>query len=362
MVNIRILNSKNIRDLRRKKVIKNNMKIAILIPCHNEERSIRATIESCLNQSRKPDTILVVDDGSTDRTSEILASFGSAIKVVTISKATGNKSYAQEYGLKFIKEDIFIATDGDTILDKNLVKYVEEGFQDNNVVAVAGYVRSQSYNWLTACRAFEYAVGQNLHKLAQHHINFLFVIPGAAGAFRTSEFFKHIKFEHDTLTEDLDFTYRLHRKNLKVLYDRRVVVFTQDPNTLRAYINQMRRWFGGGWQCLMKHWDLATKEPRIAFELTLMYLEGIIFSVLLFAVPILSLKFFLMFVLSYLIVAVAFACFAVYKEKRIDLIWVPIPYLLLVFLNAYIFLEQMVKEVFLRRKNLNWFKPERVNV
>lgn len=338
------------------------MKISIIIPCHNEERSIRSTIQSCLDQTRKPDEILVVNDGSTDNTASILHSFGKQIKVVTIPLATGNKSHAQERGLKFITGDVFIATDGDTILDKDFVKYVEENFQDENIVAVAGYVRSININWLTACRAFEYAVGQNLHKLAQHHMNFLFVIPGAAGAFRTKDFFQHIRFDHDTLTEDLDFTYRLHRNGLKVFYDRRIVVFTQDPTTLGAYINQMRRWFGGGWQCLLKHRDLALKQPKIAFELSLMYLEGIVFSLLLFVIPFLSLRFFLLFVASYLVVAMIFAIFAVWKEKRVDLLFVPIPYLLLVFINSYIFLEQMVKEVFFRQKNLYWFKPERVNM
>ncbi len=72
------------------------MKITILIPCHNEEKSIKSTINSCLNQSRTPDEILVVNDGSTDRTGDILASFGNKIKVVNIARATGNKSYAQE--------------------------------------------------------------------------------------------------------------------------------------------------------------------------------------------------------------------------------------------------------------------------
>jgi len=227
---------------------KKPIKISVLIPCRNEERSIKATVESCLNQSRKPDQIVVVNDGSTDRTADILALFGDKIQVVTIKKATGNKSYAQEYGLKFVTSDVFVTTDGDTMLDKDFIKYIEEDFQDESIISVAGYVRSMKYNWLTACRAFEYAVGQNLHKLAQSNINFLFVIPGAAGGFRTSDFRKHISFDHDTLTEDLDFTYRLHKKSLNILYDRRAIVFTQDPTTLKAYLNQMRRWFGGGWQ------------------------------------------------------------------------------------------------------------------
>jgi N-acetylglucosaminyltransferase len=336
------------------------VKISILIPCHNEELSIAECVSSCLAQSRKPDQIIVVNDGSTDRSAEILASFGDQITTVTIPVATGNKSYAQEHGLKFVTGDVFIATDGDTVLSHDFVKYVEEDFiQDPELSALGGYVRSQKHNLLTACRAFEYAVGQNLHKLAQHHLGFLFVIPGAAGVFKTADFKKYIAFEHDTLTEDLDFTYRLHELDLLVHYDRRLVVLTQDPATLHSYINQMRRWFGGGWQCLLKHYKLAGQRPKIALELSIMYAEGIVFSALLFILPFLSLQFYKNFIISYFVLAITFAIFAAWKERRWVLLLIPVPYIGLVFINAYIFLEQMVKEVILRKKNLIWFQPKR---
>jgi cellulose synthase/poly-beta-1,6-N-acetylglucosamine synthase-like glycosyltransferase len=336
------------------------MYISILIPCHNEEKSIAACVNSCLLQSRPPDQIVVVNDGSTDRSGEILKTFGNKITLITIAKATGNKSHAQERGLLSVTGEVFVATDGDTVLDRDFVRCVEEDFMQNPALsAIGGYVRSQKYNWLTACRAFEYAVGQNLHKLAQHHLGFLFVIPGAAGVFKTADFKEYIAFEHDTLTEDLDFTYRLHQLDLKVLYDRRLVVFTQDPATLYSYINQMRRWFGGGWQCLAKHYKLATLQPKVALELSIMYAEGLVFSVLLFLLPLLSLRFYVNFILSYFVLAVSFALFAAWKEKRPELLLVPIPYTILVFINAYIFLEQMVREVILKQKNLLWFHPQR---
>ena len=346
------------------------MRISILIPAHNEELSIAACVQSCLNQSRMPDEIIVVNDGSTDRTGEILAAFkeditnvyGNLISVVTIPVATGSKSYAQEYGLKFITGDIFIATDGDTVLHHDFVKYIEEDFRDESVSAIAGYVRSMKYNWLTACRAVEYVIGQNIHKLAQHHINFLFVISGAAGAFRTKDFFKYIPFGHDTLTEDLDFTYWFHERGLKVSYDTRVVAFTQDPVNIPSYINQIRRWFGGGWQCLIKHRELVFREPRVAFEISLMYGENIAFSILLFLLPFLSLSYFAFFIFMYLAVGHILAVFAAWKEKRLELIFVPILYLFLTYINAYIFLEQMVRVVFLRQNKLDWFHPKRVSI
>jgi cellulose synthase/poly-beta-1,6-N-acetylglucosamine synthase-like glycosyltransferase len=342
--------------------LEKKLKISILIPAHNEEESIADCVNSCFMQTRKLDEIIVVNDGSTDKTGEILAGFGDKIRVVTILKPTGNKSLAQEHGLKFVTGDVFVSTDGDTMLDPNFIKYIEDDFMDPKITAVAGYVRSLKYNWLTACRAVEYSIGQNLHKLAQHYINFLFVIPGAAGAFRTKDFFKYISFEHDTLTEDLDFTYRLHRLGLRIFFDHRAVVFTQDPASLHSYINQIRRWFGGGWQCLVKHRGLVFKEPRIAFEVSLIYMENFLFSCMLFIAPLLSLRFFGMFIIMFLIVGLICSAFASWTEKRWSLLLVPIPYLFLIYVNSYVFLEQMVSSVILGHKKLVWFHPKRVSI
>ena len=102
------------------------MKISILIPCYNEELTIEKCIDSCINQTRQADQIVVVDDSSTDRTSEVLKKYGSKIKVVRTPKNTGNKSYAQEYGLQFIDGDIFITTDGDTMLKSDFIEIIEK--------------------------------------------------------------------------------------------------------------------------------------------------------------------------------------------------------------------------------------------
>ncbi len=335
------------------------MKISILIPAHNEERSIKATVESCLHQSRPADEIVVVNDGSTDKTGEILASFGDKIRVVTIPTATGNKSYAQQHGLKHVTGDVFIATDGDTILDSRFVEMIEPHFEDESVGAVAGYVQSIKNNWLTACREIDYTIGQDLHKVAQSNIGFLFVIPGCAGAFRAKMFKKLITFDHDTLTEDLDFTYKIHTAYARIVYEKKALVYTQDPFTLYSYINQIRRWYSGGWQNLLKHLPEIIHRPLAAMELALIYFEGIIFSVLLFLLPFLNLKFFFYYLLSTLLFVIVISIYASIKRRRIDLFLFSPFYLLLVFVNALIFLEQCVSEVVLKRKLDIWFKPER---
>lgn len=337
------------------------MKISIVIPCHNEEKSIRACVESCLAQTRKADQILVINDGSTDRSGEILAEFGSQIDVLTIPKATGNKSKAQERGLPFIKGDVFIATDGDTKLNPLFVETVEREFSDPKVAAMSGMVKSLPYNWLTACRAFEYSISHNFHKLAQSYLNFIFVISGAAGAFRTSVFKEYLHFDHDTITEDLDFTYKLHRMGFKISYNRDAISYTQDPAKLKQYINQMRRWYGGGWQCFKKHYGVVAKPIR-ALEMSLIYIEGILFSLLMFVMPFINVYFWAIFWVGATIANFVFALYVARIEKRADLLYVPLIFPLILHVNAWIFLEQGFKEVILGKTNLVWFQPERVNI
>lgn len=332
----------------------------MLIPCYNEEKSVKKSAESWLAQTRLPDEIIVVDDCSKDRTAEILKQFEGRIKVVQPPRNTGNKSSAQEYGLKFLTGDVFIATDGDTLLHPDFVRLIEEDFKDPSVVAVGGYVKSLKYNWLTACRALDYTLGQNLDKLAQDYINFMFVIPGAAGAFKTSVF-RQLGFDHDTLTEDLDFTYKLHKMGHHIKYNREAICYTQDPAQFKSYVNQMRRWYAGGWQNFLKHFSVPTK-PGMAFELAIIYGEGLVFSFLLFAMPILNLTLTFFFLKMYLYVLAAIIAFGIYKERRWDFIYIAPAYLFLKYVNAWTYLEQFVKEVILKKKNLVWFKPERVQL
>ena len=334
--------------------------ISLLVPCFNEEKSIEASVQSCLRQTRALDQLVYVNDRSTDRTLELLQKYSDRITIVTTAQNTRNKSGAQEYGLQFITGDILITTDGDTFLDEHFVEEVEKSFRVPHVAAVAGYVRSIPHNWLTLCRAFEYTIGQGIHKIAQHYMDHIFVMPGAASAFRTDLFRKYCTFDHDTITEDLDFTYKMHNKKLKIIHNPNAVTYTQDPTTLHGYINQVRRWFAGGWQNLLKHYKEIPSHPVRALELSLIYSEGIIFSSLLFIIPLLNIFMWARIMIGFLIVAFAFAIWAAWTERRPGILLVPIPYVIVIYINAFIYLEQFVKEVLLQNKNLVWFKAERV--
>ena len=333
--------------------------IAILIPCHNEEKMIAKCVASCLSQTRPADMVLVIDDGSGDNSVKILEGFGNRIKVIKLPKNTGNKSYVQQIGLSQINTDIFISTDADSILDKHFVEYIENSFTDPAVGAVAGYVMSTKHNWLTALREIEYFVGQEVHKTAQSHINYLYVIPGCASAFRTENFKKNIAFDHDTITEDLDFTYKLHLLKCRIAYQKKAVVWTQDPADIKSYTNQLRRWYGGGWQNLLKHRQTAVAIPACAFELALIHCEGMLFAMSMLILPLISIKTFGAIVAAYTLTMIIIGAITSISRKRLDVFLYSPLYLAISAINSYIFCEQFFVEVLRHEKNLEWFTPKR---
>lgn len=340
---------------------KNNLTFSILIPAHNEEKMISSCVDSCLAQTRKPDEIIVINDGSTDKTAEILHTYGSQITVISIDKATGNKSKAQEIGVRYVTTDILIATDGDTILDKNFVKHIEAEFEaDRDTAVVMGYVQSTRHNTLTALREIDYTIGQDLYKTAQQYLNFILVIPGCAGAFKT-ELFRNgvITFDHDTLTEDLDFSYKINQLGLPIKFNHEAKVYTQDPPTLHSYINQMRRWYGGGWQNLKKHYPIIINNPKAGLILSTTYLEGLVLSSLLIVTPFINIVLFFKLILSFIIIGTILGIYASIRKSRLELLIVSPLFSFLSLINAYILIEQFVKEIILNKKDMNWFHPER---
>lgn len=337
------------------------MKISIVIPAYNEEETIKACVESCINQTRMADNIIVANDGSTDTTGEILDSFWDKINVIHIKENTWNKSNVQEIAIKEVNDDIFIATDADTILDKDFVKEIEISFNSQKkIVAVCGYVISMKDNWITACRELEYIIGQDLHKSAQSYMNSILILPWCATAYNTKFFKKNISFDHDTVAEDLDFSYKInnYKKSKYILFNKKAIVHTQDPNTISSYTYQLKRWLWGGWQNLKKHYGNVNKFLFI-FEVSILYIEWFTFALILFILPIINLELFLKWLIFYFIYSTLLWIYWAIKRKRIDLFFYSPLLIVFTIINSYIFLTEFYKQIVKNQKTLTWFKPQR---
>jgi len=157
----------------------------------------------------------------------------------------------------------------------------------------------------------------------------------------------------------LDFTYKIHKKKKKITFAKDAVVYTQDPDNLKVYVNQLRRWYAGGWQNLIKHHDILTYKKGHALELSLAYAEGFTFSLLLLVAPLFDIRFLLFHLVFLVPFAVFLSVYSAIKRRRLDLLLSIPVYVFLSYVNAYIFVEQAVKEAILKRKNMVWYHPER---
>lgn len=334
--------------------------VSAVIPCYNEEKTIEKTVLSCLRQSHKIDQIIVVNDGSTDKTMDVLRKYASVITIVDMKENSGNKSHAQQRGIGRVTGDLFIMVDADTELDRDFTKHIVKNFLREDVTAVAGYIKSMKHNILTGCREIDYFVGQLIMKPAQSYINYLYVMPGCATAFRTDFFKTNINFDHDTITEDLDFTFQTHALKKKIIFNRKAYVYTQDPSTLHCYINQMRRWYGGGWQNLLKHFSIVLRKPSAAFMLLLMNGEAFYYSAILLTLPIINPSLLGVLLLSSYIFSLLFGIIAAISRGRPDLLLSIAIHPMVKMIDTYIFMETFVQEIILRRKRMTWFKPQRI--
>ena len=337
------------------------LSFSVVIPAYNEEESIAACLESVLNQTVTPDRIVVVNDGSTDRTREILERYADRVLIVDLNRNTGNKALALREALPFLVGDVVVYTDADSELEPDAFEKVISHFFDPRVGGVSGNVWSRRHNILTGIRQLQYIVGQEIYKRGMSVINTVMVIPGCVGAVRREMFDP----SPDTITEDMDLTLSVIKKGYAVVYNPEAVAWTSDPPNLRSYINQTRRWFSGFFQNMRKHF--SELPWRIKIQMVFLSLENVLFSMAAAMMVLLGLLD--MDVLAPLLFLAAdhlsWAVIAIYgsiTRKRRDLLK-SVPLMLLSrFVDNFIWIYAMFSELVFRRRDLNWHRADRFDL
>jgi len=262
-----------------------------LIPLHNEHQVLRNTIVSLYKAGVAWEDMYYVDDGSTDDTFEILNRitfpYLPMSNMLFLEKNLGKTGALITAFAHFQLAEKYTwmnTLDGDTQLRtdymKNLIPLLND--QPQSTAAVASRVCSVGTSWnpFVSYRVYEYWLMQQAYKRAQGHLNILTVLPGCGTTFRT-EVFKILSDTPDPsmLTEDMDFTIRIHREQLgRLIYSHDTVVITQDPGNIKDYKKQNTRWFEGGWQVYLKHRMWQVFNSKINAETSFLFLEGLFFS------------------------------------------------------------------------------------
>jgi cellulose synthase/poly-beta-1,6-N-acetylglucosamine synthase-like glycosyltransferase/peptidoglycan/xylan/chitin deacetylase (PgdA/CDA1 family)/spore germination protein YaaH len=235
-----------------------NPRVAVLIPAYNEEKVIVRTVRSVLNSDYKNLDIIVIDDGSSDRTLEVArqayAAEIAAGRVQVLTKPNGGKAAALNYALDSITEEIYVGIDADTVIAADAISKLIPHFEDPLIGAVAGNAKvGNRVNLWTSWQALEYITSQNFERRALDLFNVVVVVPGAIGAWRTAPVKAVGGYPINTVAEDADLTMALLEVPLKVVYEDRSLAFTEAPIDVGGLMRQRFRWSFGILQAVWKH-------------------------------------------------------------------------------------------------------------
>jgi len=228
-------------------------RVSVIVPAYNEAANIRATVLSLLRGDHPAVEVVVVDDGSTDGTADLVESLGlPGVRVVRQRNA--GKPAALNTGIRYARADLIVLVDGDTVFQPDTIHRLVQPFADPRVGAVSGNTKvANRRRFLGRWQHLEYVIGFNLDRRMYALLGCMPTIPGAIGAFRRAALRDVGGVPADTLAEDTDLTMALLRAGWEVGYAERAIAWTEAPATLRQLWRQRYRWGYGTMQAMWKH-------------------------------------------------------------------------------------------------------------
>lgn len=226
--------------------------VSVIVPAYNESAGIEAAVRSLL-ASDHPVEIIVVDDGSTDGTADIVEALRLP-GVRVIRQQNAGKPAALNTGIAAASCDLLVMVDGDTVFEPDAVRMIVQPFADRRVGAVSGNAKVVNRGGLLGrWQHIEYVVGFNLDRRLFDLAECMPTVPGAVGAFRREALLRVGGVSDITLAEDTDLTMALCREGWRVVYEERAKAWTEAPASLGALWKQRYRWCYGTLQAMWKH-------------------------------------------------------------------------------------------------------------
>jgi biofilm PGA synthesis N-glycosyltransferase PgaC len=339
--------------------LKYNYTISVIIPAYNEEKSIAETIRSIKNQTAKIETIIVVDDFSSDRTGDVAVSEGAF--VIRTPHNMGTKASAQNYALPFISTDIFVTIDADTILHPKAIEKTLPYFNDLKTVSVCGFLIPQKIEsiWEKG-RFIEYLFNISIMKAAQNNIGAVFVSSGCFSVLKTDIVKKLGGIKLRTMAEDLDLTWEMHFNGYKIYCVPDAYCYPLDPPTASIFIKQIFRWYSGFLQNITIH-KKALLKHRMGFIIYAYLIDSLITPILLITTFVILLENFIYAFFLYVIFDLVIASiFSLIKGLRIGMFWKTLEslyaYPVVRFVNIYVFWKAFWNEWIVRKRLKTWDK------
>jgi peptidoglycan-N-acetylglucosamine deacetylase len=353
--------------------------VSIILAAYNEEKVIRRTLQTLLNSTYPFLELLVIDDGSTDRTAvEVETMMRRDPRIRLINQPNRGKWAALNNGTAQARGDILVTLDADTIFTPETVANLVRQFAvdpDGRLGAVAGVVRvgNRARNLLTRWQALEYLTQIGIERSAYAQLGAVPIIPGACAAWRKAAVMEVGGYSNSTLAEDCDLTLSLHQARWRVSQDDEALAYTEAPDHADALLAQRIRWTFGTLQAIFKHRNMLLRRRYGWLGMAVLPYMGISVVVPIVFLPfiavmgvltvqnsgwaILGLYFLLFLALHLLIAAVAVILM---RERWANLLMVPIYRVVHEPLRAYLLYTSVY--LAMRGVKLAWNKLQRTGV
>ncbi len=224
--------------------------VTVVVPAHNEEASVAATVAAIRAQTHPVSRILVVDDGSTDATAAQAIAAGAEV----LAAPGGSKPRAQNLALATVDTDVVVGVDADTIVAPDAVERLVDTIEAGAHGTCGAVLPAQRRGIWVKGRAFEYAVVRGLGRMH--------VLSGALYAFRTETLRAVGGHPEVPIGEDTELTWRLYAAGYRLAYSPKAVAFTQEPETFGEFWRQNRRWAASSAQVIRRHWRQLSHPGR----------------------------------------------------------------------------------------------------
>jgi len=229
-------------------------RLTVVVPAYNEALVIGRTVRALLASRSVEIEVIVVDDGSTDGTAEVVRDLGDPRVRLLVQDPNQGKARALNRGLAEARTPLVVTVDADTLVEESCLAWLGATQRSTAAAAVASNVRvGNRKGVLEVLQSLEYVASLHLDRRAQNLLGVITTVPGAAALWQREVIERHGGFSADTLAEDTDLCVTLLCRGERLVFEARAWAFTEVPSTLRGLWRQRRRWLWGNLACIWKH-------------------------------------------------------------------------------------------------------------
>jgi len=240
--------------------------VSVVIPAYNEEDCIEGTVHAVMKSTYPLQEVIVVNDGSKDRTAEIVRELMKRYKnLKLLDKKNSGKADSINQALKIAKGELFAVVDSDSYPAEEAIEKLVAYFSDEKVGAATCPILARNKNrFFERLQAIEYSAIAITRKLLEY-IGAIYVTPGPLALYRKSALIKIGGFDSKNMTEDIEVTWHLTYAG----YDRKMCLNTRVttivPDKFKTWFRQRRRWSMGGMQTIGKYRGSFLKRGMLGF-------------------------------------------------------------------------------------------------